>query len=299
MRAYRNYALFTLAACVGVIVLGAYVRASGSGAGCGAHWPLCNGVLLPETDRHQTLVELSHRLTSAVLLLGCGGLLFGAWRVFPARSFGRRAALLSGGAVVLEALIGALIVLVRLVEDDKSVERVISVPLHLVNTLFLLATLTCARLAAIQPGARWRWRDDQGKLRPLQLTLGFAALGGLGGVAALGDTLFPPTSVLAGVLRDFSGKSHLAEQIRVFHPLLALLWAGAAASWFAALWERRPRLRRHGQLTLTLTALNLVLGLGNILLLAPIWLQMFHLLVANVLWIAFIGFLVRAGSEPA
>jgi heme A synthase len=283
MSAYRNFAWLILAACVGVILFGAYVRASGSGAGCGAHWPLCNGELVPETGRQKTLVEFSHRLTSAVLLIGCGGLLLWAWRLFPARSFGRRAAQLSAVAVVLEALIGAMIVLVRLVENDKSLERVISVPLHLVNTLFLLATITCAALSAQVSTPRWRWRDSEGRLWPLILVAGFGVLGGLGAVAALGD---------------FSGDSHLAEQIRVLHPFAAVAWA-AAVFWWLTEKLGRPEWTRHIVATLALLGLNILLGITNVLLLAPIWLQIVHLFVGILLWIVFVAFLFRTSSEPA
>src|SRR5262245_52872740 len=144
---YRKYALFTLITCVLVILWGAYVRASGSGAGCGAHWPLCNGVMIPQTEAEKTWVEFSHRLSSGVLLLLVGGLFAWAWFAFPTGGFKFRAAALSLVAVLLEALVGAFLVLLRLVEHDQSVLRVISISLHLVNTLFLLAALTCAALS--------------------------------------------------------------------------------------------------------------------------------------------------------
>lgn len=294
MALYRKYALFTLLTCVAVIVWGAYVRASGSGAGCGAHWPLCNGVVMPDTEKRKTLVEFSHRLSSGALLVLVGGLLAWALRVHPRGSFQRRSAVLAFVAVILEALIGALIVLVRMVEQDKSVERVISISLHLSNTLFLLACLTCAWISGGKAGARWSWRDFEGKRWPLWLTLGFVALASLGAVAALGDTLFPPTSVVATFLADFSVSSHLSERIRILHPLLAVAWTGAFAYWLGGAWEKRAAPRRLGQVVLGLATLNLVLGLGNIAFLAPLGLQMLHLTVANALWITFVALLFSA-----
>lgn len=298
MLLYRKYALFTLIGCVAVIVWGAYVRASGSGAGCGAHWPLCNGVLIPETEAQKTWVEFSHRLSSGALILLVGGLFVWAWRLFPRGSFAFRAAGLAFLAVWLEALVGAFLVLLRLVEHDQSVLRVISVSLHLVNTIFLLAALT---VAALSPGVshpRWRWPRNDERWWPRGLILGFAALGALGAVAALGDTLFPPSSVIGGIAADFSGPSHIAERIRVFHPMIAVSWAGAFAYWISGLWERLPAVRRRGQGALAVAGLNLVLGLLNIALLAPLWLQMVHLAVANLLWIIFVALLFSAASSP-
>lgn len=298
MKRYTKYALFTLAMTVAVIVWGAYVRASGSGAGCGAHWPLCKGELIPQTDAQKTWVEFSHRLSSGALITLIGGLFFWAWRIFPRGSFAFKAAGLSFFAVWVEALIGAFLVLLRLVEHDESVLRVVSISLHLVNTLFLLAALTCAALAPRKSTPRWRWPVREERWWPRSLILGFAALGAFGAVAALGDTLFPPSSVLGGIASDFSASRHIAERIRALHPLLAIGWAGAFAYWVAGLWERRPELRNLGRFTLSVAGLNLTFGLLNILLLAPLWLQMLHLAVANVLWISFVALLFSAASGP-
>jgi heme A synthase len=280
-----------------VITWGAYVRATGSGAGCGSHWPLCNGMLLPETEREKTFVEFSHRLSSALLLLFVGGLAAWAWALFPRGSFARRSALLAFAAVLLEALIGAFLVLLRLVEHDQSVLRVFSISLHLMNTLLLLGALTCAALSPGHPHPRWRWPHREGRWWPRALLAGFALLGGLGAVAALGDTLFPPTSVVAGILADLSMRGHLSERVRVLHPLLAVGWVFAAAWWISGLWQSSPALRAQGRRVLAAAALNLCLGLSNIVFLAPLGLQMVHLFVADLLWIFFISFLFSAASR--
>src|SRR5690348_3617167 len=68
-RAFRLYASFTLAAVLGVILWGAYVRATGAGAGCGQHWPVCNGTVIPRAPSTQTLIEYTHRVTSGLSLL--------------------------------------------------------------------------------------------------------------------------------------------------------------------------------------------------------------------------------------
>lgn len=295
---YRKLAFVALAATVFVIVYGAFVRATGSGAGCGSHWPLCNGVLVQTgVMKQKTVIEFTHRVTSGLLLLLVAFQFFWACRLFPKSSFALRAALLSLVAVILEALIGAFIVLLGYVEHDKSIDRVLSMSLHLVNTLFLLAALTCAWRAVREPSPRFWIRDPEAGRWQLGLLLGFAALGGLGAVAALGDTLFPPSSLLAGIVSDLSGKSHVAERIRILHPLLAVGWVAAFAWWVAGVWEARSGLKRLGKATLHLALLNLGLGLLNVLLLAPVWLQLVHLLVADLLWILFVSLLFSAASR--
>src|SRR5450755_2070071 len=75
-----RFAWFLVAYNVAVIVWGAYVRATGSGAGCGSHWPLCNGEFLPTTPQTQTVIEFTHRVTSGVSLVLAAILLMWCWR---------------------------------------------------------------------------------------------------------------------------------------------------------------------------------------------------------------------------
>lgn len=297
MNQYRKLAFFNLAFCVIVIVWGAYVRATGSGAGCGSHWPLCNGTLLQVGAKLKTLVELSHRMSSGLLLLFIGTQAAWAWKILAPGSFALRAAFLSLIAVIFEALIGAFIVLLGYVDHDKSIDRVLSMSLHLVNTLFLLAALTCAALSAGHANPRWRWPVPEDRWWPFGLLCGFGILGGLGAVAALGDTLFPPSSVLAGILSDLSGESHVAERIRILHPILAVGWVGALTWWISGIWQKNPTLKKHGQAVLWVACFNLGFGLLNVLMLAPVWMQLFHLLIADVLWILFVSFLFSAASQ--
>src|ERR1043165_6000488 len=68
-RTFTRFAWFTLTITVVVIVWGAVVRATGSGAGCGSHWPLCNGVVVPIAPRAATVIEFVHRLTSGLAMI--------------------------------------------------------------------------------------------------------------------------------------------------------------------------------------------------------------------------------------
>src|SRR5260370_34132353 len=75
-----RFARFVAAYNITVIVWGAYVRATGSGAGCGSHWPLCNSDFLPTTPQTQTVIEFTHRVTSGVSLGLVALLLIWCWR---------------------------------------------------------------------------------------------------------------------------------------------------------------------------------------------------------------------------
>lgn len=295
---YRKYAWFTLAYCVAVILWGAFVRATGSGAGCGQHWPMCNGEVIPRAEQVKTLIEYSHRLSSGLCLLFVFILFLATLKLFPKGSFQRKAAGYSFIAIIIEALIGAALVLLRLVEHDQSIDRAISISLHLVNTLFLLAALTITAMAPAELKPRWHWPEGGKSRRWVRgILLGFALLGALGALTALGDTLFPVTDLGAEFRAKLEGRRHFLQQIRLLHPLLAVIWAGALAVWLAGLWERMPALKGRGRLLLWLTVGNLVLGLVNVITLAPIPIQILHLLWAETLWILLVSLVFSAASR--
>lgn len=295
---FYRYSWFTLIFCVLVILWGAMVRATGSGAGCGDHWPLCNGTVVPTSEQMKTWIEYSHRLSSGISLLLVIALYVIARRMYPAGNFVRTSARYSLIAIIIEALIGAAIVLLRLVEHDQSLDRAISIALHLVNTLFLLGSLTLTAVSVHENEPRWRWpgtSKERWKVRGV--LLGFALVGALGALTALGDTLFPVTNLAEELRQKFEGRRHFLEQIRLFHPLFAVAWVGAAWVWMASITERLDFLKPRAKVFLWLAAGNLAFGLANVLLLAPIWMQIVHLLWAEVLWILLVSFVFSAASR--
>ena len=136
-----RFAWFVIGWNVLTILLGALVRATHSGAGCGRSWPTCRGALLPELGG-ATTIEFTHRIASGVALGLVGSLVIVVWRFVERPHPARRAVVWAAVAIVGEALIGAAIVLYEWVADDRSAARVVAVPLHLVNTFLLLAALT-------------------------------------------------------------------------------------------------------------------------------------------------------------
>ncbi|HET8547051.1 MAG TPA: COX15/CtaA family protein, partial [Bryobacteraceae bacterium] len=139
--AFQRYAWAVVACNVLVVLWGAYVRATGSGAGCGSHWPLCNGAVLPREPAAATIIEFTHRTTSGIALLSVAALVVWAFRVYPATHRVRRAALFALVFIVIEALLGAGLVLFRLVAENSSPARAAYLSAHLANTLVLLGLL--------------------------------------------------------------------------------------------------------------------------------------------------------------
>ncbi len=291
-----RYAWFTLAYNVGVILWGAIVRATGSGAGCGSHWPLCNGEILPRAPKIETLIEFSHRATSGIALLLVVGLVVWAFRGRPRGHAARKAAVFSLILILSEAAVGAGLVLFELVADNQSMARAMFMATHLVNTFFLLAALTLAAHFA-SGGAPFRLRGHGFLGGGIAVGLLGLLLSGISGaVAALGDTLFPATSLAQALEQDLSPTAHLLIRLRLFHPGIAV--AAGVFTVYLALKLLKSRLgaetNRYARWTGGLVFVQMLAGAINVLLLAPVWLQVVHLLLADLLWIAF--FLLGASA---
>lgn len=272
------------------ILWGAYVRASGSGAGCGSHWPLCNGEVVPRAPRIETLVELAHRATSGVSLMLVAAMLAWALRAYPRRHSVRLGAGLSALFIVTEALVGAGIVLLRLVAQDASLARAVFISVHLLNTFLLLAAITLTAWWA-SGGDRLRLRG-QGVLgwTLLLALLGTAAIAATGAVTALGDTLFPAATLSEGLRQDLSPTAHMLTRLRVVHPALAVLGGFAVALLARYVPRARPSpgTRKLAWMVAGLVVAQVIAGAINVGLLAPIAMQLVHLLLADLLWIALV-----------
>jgi heme A synthase len=286
---FTRYAWFLVVYNVLVIAWGGLVRATGSGAGCGSHWPLCNGEVTHLPQTLETFIEIVHRWTSSL-----DGLLVILLVVWAFRAFGvqqrwvRWLAGLSLAFILIEGGLGAALVRYEWVADDASPERALVVALHLVNTLFLLAAL-CATAWLAGAGGVVRRREDQRALLLMAIALVSAViLSAMGAVTALGDTLFPSATLAEGFRADLDPASSFLIQLRVIHPAMALgtalylLWA---LRWLGArgLGERVARSARRLKWVL---GVQIAVGFVNLFLLAPLALQITHLILADVFWLA-------------
>lgn len=296
---YAAFAWGTLLLNIFVILWGAFVRATGSGAGCGSHWPSCNGEVIPWSAQTATLIEFTHRITSGLALIAVVILLVWALRHYPKGHTVRLGAKLSLTFLIIEALLGAGLVLFELVAYNDSAPRAMAGALHLVNTFLLLSVLTLTAWWA-SGGQPVQWRG-QGWLG-WALWAGFVAilfLGASGAVTALGDTLFPATSLIEGLREKFSPTAHFLVRLRLYHPILAIV-VGAYIILIANIFNFSRSTPATRQLTRGLTGLyviQLFAGAFNVVLLAPIWLQLIHLLLADLVLIVFVLFMAAAFAQ--
>lgn len=296
---FAVYAWAVVVYNLAVIVWGAYVRATGSGAGCGDHWPLCNGEVIPRAPAIETMVEFAHRLSSGLALVGVIVLIIWAFRIYPRGHIVRRGAAYSVIFMVTEALLGAGLVLFELVAHNESVARVFSMSAHLINTFMLVAAMTLtAAWASGLPRPRMR---DQGPLMGALYTgLGVSTLIGVtGAVIALGDTLFYAHLSNGGSEATLSPLVETLKQLRIVHPMVAVLssiFLGVLA-WQTA--RRRPN-PAAVPLAWTLTillGLQMIIGVLNVYLKVPVYMQLIHLLFADLIWMAVVMITANAVAE--
>ncbi len=303
--ALRRFAWGVLAYFIAVILWGTLVRATGSGAGCGVHWPLCNGTVIQHSPRTDTIIEFTHRLTSGISFFSVVGLLLWTIAGTVRGHLARAAAAAAVAFTLVEAILGALLVKLGLTAQSHSPLRPWYLALHLANTLLLVAALTLA--------AHMLGRRDGYLRRTLRVASPIGALAGLfvflivgvtGSLAALGDTLFPARSLSAALAQDFSSKSGWLIRWRWTHPTIAFL-ASVFLIWLLVRAVQRPKTgsgywdnRGLSALVLVLLAVQYVLGVMDVAWLAPVWLQIVHLLGADVLWAALIVLTARLTLQP-
>lgn len=300
-RSLRRFSWGVLAYFIAVILWGTVTRATGAGAGCGDHWPLCNGTVLQHSPSVDAMIEFAHRITSGISFFAVVGLAIWTFAATARGHLARRFALAAIFFTLVEAAIGALLVKLGLTAESHSPLRAPYLALHLTNTLLLLAALT---LTAHMLGRRLGYMRDRIKLvKPFGT---FACLivvlivGVTGSLAALGDTLFPAQSLNSALAQDFSAKSAWLIRWRWTHPAIAVL----ASIFFLWLVVRAMRRSVHWNnrglalLVLALLAVQYALGAADVLALAPVWLQVTHLLGADLLWTALIVLAARLTMEP-
>lgn len=298
-RRFTFYAWGVVVFTLVVILWGDVVQATGSGDGCGAHWPTCNGEVLPMFRGLETFIEFFHRITSGLSLLLTVGLLIWSRRAFPKGHLARLGAGLSMFFMITESLVGAGLVLFRLVGEDASVARALVAPLHLLNTLFLIGSLTLTAWWSSHPEHRPVWKGQGLVGWALGLGLGGILLvAAAGALTSLGDALFPVRNTAEAVGRALTPGEHFLVQLRIYHPLIAVLVSVYVVLVANLIGLLRPS--RYTKLLARMVGVLFILQLGmgylNVLQAAPLYTQLPHLLLSDLAWMAWLLLSVSALS---
>jgi len=288
---FSRYAWFALGYNILVILWGVFLRASHSGDGCGQHWLTCHGEAIPPAPQLKTLIEFSHRLTSAVAGLIVLVLVIWAFRRFERRSLTRYFAGLSFFLILVEGAIGGGLVLTGNTAANWTPTRPYWAAGHLVNTFALIAFLA---LTAWSTSLK---RFNLRRLAPLEIVAiivcaaAMMLVGISGSMASLAHMLFPSETIAEGIAKDFDPTSHWLLRLRILHPTLSIFAVVVIA--FVANWMKR-RFPASVSTAFWVRSLSILLfvqlgfGAVTLLTLAPIVMQLGHLLLADLIWIAFV-----------
>ncbi|HMO16580.1 MAG TPA: COX15/CtaA family protein [Oligoflexia bacterium] len=288
-------AVLTFILTVFVVLWGALVRATHSGAGCGAHWPLCNGDVVPLAPSIETFIEFTHRITSGFSALVVFLMLIVTFCNFPRGTFVRSAIFHASVFMLVEVGIGASLVLYGWVLYDSSVSRAVMVAFHLINSFLLVGTLSVYVWTMLyhQEKLLKGFLLMAGSLGDKFLFVVFLMVGSAGAVTALGDTLFPALSLLEGIREDFSRDSHFLVQLRVIHPVLAILLSVFLLNEVSGNFNIKGKIGYLSKIISGAVALQVFLGTATVLLLAPVYLQIFHLFISLVIWSLFVFYVTE------
>lgn len=294
---YKKFAFGVLFYTLLVILWGAWVRISHSGDGCGDTWPLCHGQLIPEAEQGKTWVEYAHRLMSGIYGFVVIYFWWASRKIYPSNHVARKMALATLIFTITEALLGAKLVLFKLVTTNDTPYRAFVMALHQVNSFMLTGAiaLTFAASSLEKDLKAPHSEDRRYQLFPWLIVL----IGITGAWASLSNSLFPVENLWEGFLADFSSESHFLVRLRGLHPLIALIGGGGLALFFWVKAHTAESLlleRRSYQMSLALTT-ALAFGILTLLLHAPVWMKIVHLALAHTIWVLLLQWVFFVRSE--
>ena len=293
---FARYAWFVLAYNIIVIIWGVFLRASKSGDGCGQHWLTCHGEVIPSAPELKTVIEFSHRITSMLDGFIVIGLLVWAFSIWKKKKVEKNRLVLKMAIgsfvfVLIEGLLGAGLVLTGNTAETLTEARPFWMAGHLITTLILLTFLTLT--AWFAGGGKPLSFDAPPKiLFLLSLAVaGFLFVGLSGSVAALSSMIFPSQTLTEGIAKDFSATSHILLRLRISHPILSVavgVYLIFLAGWLKAKAKENSDISRWTNILTILVLIQFAVGALTLITLAPIVMQIIHLVLADAVWITFV-----------
>ncbi len=285
---FQKFSLGLLVYNLLAVAWGVYVRASRSGDGCGSHWPLCDGESTPLRGDIGRYVEVSHRISTSLIGAFAVVLLVMAFRSFPKGHMARKAAVGVGVMTLVEGLFGALLVKQGWVTDNDSVGRAWGMIFHVISTYFLVGFLATTFLASFGvPKLRWKGQSAVGWLLG-GVGFGLSLLAAGGAINALGHQIYPSKDVLKTAAM---ANAHWMQKLQPLHPMIAIAVGLFVLLSAGLLQHLRPSkaVRIATQTMVLVYVSQLIVGVLNIFAKAPIPMQMLHLVVGDLNWIALVA----------
>ena len=273
---FKKYSLFSLVFTLLTIFWGAWVRLSFSGDGCGKNWPLCEDKIFPENVT--AFIEWLHRLSSGLSLVFIFALFILAFKIYSKNHGVRYFSIASFLLILIEAFIGAILVLSGLVGANTEKIRVLVLAVHSINSLLLVGALTlCYKMSCWEKRGE-KITDNLKLKKPLiYFVCLFPLLALTGNIASLAGQLFPSLSLSSALALDLMPSAHISLKVRPFHPLLAVCFL-LGFSFFAFS-------KKHLIFPALAIFVVVLFGFATLVSLSPMWMKMTHLALAYGLWV--------------
>ncbi len=294
IRTFHKFCWLLVVYTVLVIIWGAWVRISHSGDGCGNHWPLCDGSYIPTAPSQKTLIEYFHRLSSGIYGIFVLALTIIAFRVFPKKSAARQVAVATFILMIIEALLGAALVLKGLVGENATIFRLSVMTLHQMNSLLLTGSTVILALVT-QPARnpltlQVSW---QGLLAQGSNWIIFMLIPATGAWAALANTLFPSQTLQEGLQKDLASDSPWILKLRIVHPILALvIGLSLILKFYKKSEQTEGDLSKANLQVASAMSIAVIFGILTLLLLSPVWMKLVHLTIAQLVWISLVNYVM-------
>ena len=263
-------------------VLGAFVRITGSGMGCGDHWPRCHGYWFPPLDRVDLVIEVTHRYVAALLTLAILALLFTAWRARRSAGIGGAGGVLrpvaaAAALVVAAALLGAATVKLEL--------HAAAVVMHLAIAMALIASLVLAAIRSRALGGGWAAASP----RAIRGTAAAAAM------AFLTVMMGGATANIAAAASSCVGFPHCRAitaggtplGVQVIHRVLALLLLGHLVGMTISFHKRAepPVTKLWAKLALATVVAQILVAAAMVETGLPLQLRVLHQALGTLVWL--------------
>lgn len=270
------------------ILYGAYVRASFSGDGCGTNWPNCGQANFLPSGSLKSFIEFSHRVSAQLILPLTVGLYWFTRAKKPEYKETQRWLLWATFFTLVEGAVGAGLIKFGLTAYKDTVHRTFAMSLHLVTTFALLASLAFAALSSVYK-ERVEFKGQGAVLSIFSFGAFWTVILGISGaISALGTMLRVHDQVLEQALRP---TADYLDRLRVAHPFVAVaaLVSIVVCAGLVSAIRPYPMVRKASRVLLGLFAVQMACGLLNIWIKAPVWMQVIHLLLADLIWMALVS----------
>jgi heme A synthase len=297
MQTVKRFGYLALLLGFAQIVFGAVVRITGSGMGCGDHWPDCYGSFTPAPNAPNLLVEISHRYGAAALSLAILALAFAAW-------LNRREPGVAGRAGVLRpSLLAVLLVAVAALFGAVTVKMQLNplvVATHLAIAMSLLAVLVVVVVRAGGLGSRGVGAGSQRTFRSARGAVGLTFL------ALVFGALTANTPGAAAACQGFPWCTSIAEHgiplwIQVTHRIIAFLILGHLIGITIGVGKRgEPRpIRSAAWAALAVVIVQILVAGAMVGMHFPPSLRSLHQAVGTALWTVVVALAALAAGRPA